>query len=121
MQVPCAGGGKGRPRRLYSLNPASFEQQAIALRGRRQGAATPPAPPARDFVPWIPDLMRLCAERLMCMPTGKLEQAAMNACLSTTKAGAGALIVRQALLAGGSGGALRPPAGSARGRAHSHP
>jgi hypothetical protein len=28
-----------------------------SLRGGRQGATAPPAPPARHYVPWIPDLM----------------------------------------------------------------
>src|SRR5690349_7687711 len=38
------------PRRLLRL-------RSSALRGRRQRAAAPAALPARDFVPWIPDLM----------------------------------------------------------------
>jgi hypothetical protein len=37
MQFAYAASGRGRPRRLYPLNPASFEQQAIALRGGRRG------------------------------------------------------------------------------------
>jgi len=39
VQAPYAGGGARR---------------AGTLRGRRQGAAAPPAPPSRDFVPWNP-------------------------------------------------------------------
>src|SRR5437763_2959510 len=40
---------------LLHVQKASLVPGVGALRGRRQGAAAPPAPPARDFVPWNPD------------------------------------------------------------------
>ena len=50
MQMPCAGGGKGRPRPLHL--------------------------PARGVAPGNPDSMHGHAKRLAHMPTGRMEQAA---------------------------------------------
>src|SRR5215213_1400448 len=83
--------------------PALCIRSAVALRGRRPGAAAPPAPPARDCVPWIPDSMHGCAERLARMLTGNVEPASFNACFGIPYACADGLMVRQASLAGGLG------------------
>jgi hypothetical protein len=44
--LPYVGGGK-----------ALVLEKQFALRGRRQGAAAPPAPPAQGFAPGNPKLM----------------------------------------------------------------
>ena len=88
---------------------------AGALRGRRQGAAAPPAPPARDCVPWNPDLMRRHNKSQTHMLTGNVGQAAASADCGITKACADALIARQASNAGGSG-AQRALGGEREGR-----
>jgi hypothetical protein len=95
----------------------------VALRGRRQGATAPPAPPAQGFALGNPDPMRSRDECLTHMPTGRDQPATgeqrlymygrhvcgqMNAvidnpALGTTEACAGAVIVRQASVAGGLG------------------
>jgi hypothetical protein len=46
------------------------------LRGGRQGAAAPPAPPAMGSAPSNPDLMDVYDECLTRMLTGRAEQAA---------------------------------------------
>src|SRR5262249_31999132 len=59
---------------------------AVALRRRRQGAPAPPAPPARDCVPWNPDLMHSYAENLARMLTGNVEQAFHDPSIGTRHA-----------------------------------
>ena len=66
---------------------------AVALRGRRQGATAPPAPPARDCVPWNPDLMQSHSECRMHMLTGNVEPAAIDISYSILKACADAFIL----------------------------
>jgi hypothetical protein len=55
--------GDGAVEGLLALN-------VVALRGRRQGAAAPPAPPARDAVPWNPDSRHAHTQHLAHMLTG---------------------------------------------------
>ena len=54
-----AAGGTVRSRPGPPLRPFEprFALDSVRLRGGRQGATRPPAPPARDFVPWNPDSM----------------------------------------------------------------
>ena len=87
--VACAAGGKGRPRPLHP----------------RPGASPLGTPIRCSRMP----------KRLARMPTGRSEQAAMNACFGITEACAGALIMRQASLAGGLG-ARCAPSGEREGR-----
>src|SRR4051794_23895660 len=79
--IACAAGGKGEPPPLHPRPGTSslVRLDANCLRGGRQGRAAAPAPPARDFVPWIPDSMHSYAKRLTHMLAGKLEQAAIDA------------------------------------------
>ena len=56
---------------------------AVALRGRRQGAAAPPAPPARDCVPWNPDSMPSHDERQTHMLVGRWEPAVHDRALGS--------------------------------------
>jgi hypothetical protein len=56
---------------------AAGEVQLPYAGGGREATA-PPAPPARGFAPWNPDLMRSLAERLAYMPMGTYKQAAMT-------------------------------------------
>ena len=51
------------------LSHDAFRTTHFRLRGGRQGARSPLATPARDFVPSIPDLMHSHTERLAHMPT----------------------------------------------------
>jgi hypothetical protein len=81
---------------------------ATALRGRRQGAAAPPAPLARDCVPWNPDSMHSYAKRLARMPTGRVEQAIHDPAIGITKACTQGLMVILASFAGGSGACAAP-------------
>src|SRR5438874_12597883 len=76
----------------------------VRLRGGRQGATAPPAPPARSAAPGNPDSMQRYAKRLARMPLGRYEQEIINPGLGTTEAYAGGLIMRQASFAGGLGG-----------------
>ena len=55
----------------------------VALRGRRQGAAAPPAPPARDCVPWNPDSMPSHDERQTHMLVGRWEPAVHDRALGS--------------------------------------
>src|SRR4051812_34218945 len=84
---------RGRRQRAFSL--ASV---LVALRGRRQRATRPLATPARDFVPWNPDLMHSQNTYQAHMPMGRSELAVYDPALSKTEACANALIVHQALL-----------------------
>jgi len=58
-QFAYGAGGKGRPRPLHSSSgkPALHRSDSVRLRGGRQGAAAPPAPPAQGCAPWNPNLM----------------------------------------------------------------
>ena len=77
MKLPCAGDGRDCP----APTPLQI-LKAIRLRGERQGAAAPPAPPPRDFVPWIPDSMLPYAERQARMPAGNPKRRQLNIELS---------------------------------------
>jgi len=44
------------------------------LRGGRQGAAAPPAPPAQGYAPGNPDSMHVSDERPARMPAGRSER-----------------------------------------------
>src|SRR5438128_1988955 len=92
----------------------------MRLRGGRQGATAPPAPPARDYVPWNPDSLPAYAKRLACMPLGRVEQAVHDPDFDTSEACVDALILSYDHLQGVWGRAA-PPVGSARGGAASHP
>ena len=85
---------------------------AGALRGGRQGAAAPPAPPARDFVPWNPDSMHRYAERLARMLTGNVEPAATNACFGITEGMRRCIDRAASINCRGFGGVLRPQWGA---------
>jgi hypothetical protein len=73
------------------------------LRGGRQGATAPPAPPAMDYVPWNPDLMLSYAECSAHMLTGRWEPRAAYPWFGIPKACTDGLIMRQASNAGGLG------------------
>src|SRR5687767_5867747 len=62
---------------LATKSLASALCYADALRGRRQGWAATPAPPARDAAPGNPNSMPSYLKRLACMPLGRGEQEAM--------------------------------------------
>jgi hypothetical protein len=113
----CAAGGQGHaPRGIPCATNG-----AVRLRGRRPGATRPPAPPARDAVPWNPDSMHAHAKRQMHMPLGSGEPPSGSPALGTTEACAGALMMRQATCAGGLGGgspAQRGARGAAPARIH---
>jgi len=47
---------------------------AVRLRGGRQGATRPPAPPAQGCAPGNPDSMQSYAERQAYMPTDRYER-----------------------------------------------
>src|SRR4051812_43197439 len=82
--------------------------RAVALRGRRQGAAAPPAPPAQGFAPGNPDSMHVSAERLARMLMGEVELAAYDPSFGTTEACAEDLILICAFFAGGLGARCAP-------------
>jgi hypothetical protein len=58
---------------------------ADRLRGARQRAAAPSALPAQGFAPGYPDSMPALAERLAHMPTGRAEQATVDASLGVNE------------------------------------
>ena len=78
--------------------PVCFDYRYARLKGScparaaaRGGRA--PAPPARDFVPWIPDLMHRRAKCLTRRPTGNIELAVVDNIFSISKACAGTSIL----------------------------
>jgi hypothetical protein len=110
-----APGTPGQGQRPLEPNLGS-QMDAGRLRGGRPGATAPPAPPARDCVPWNPDSMHACAECLTRMPMGRLEQAGDSPDRGIPEACAGATILRPAAHAGGLGGS-KPTQRGARGAA----
>jgi len=102
--------------RPHFFELAFFVRGAAALRGRRHWATRPPAPPARDFVPWIPDSMLAYAKRQARMLMGRLEQAAAGVHYWHTKGMRRCAHRAASIKCRGFGGALRPRQG-ARGAA----
>src|SRR6478736_5487970 len=98
----------------WNANPYASDN-AGRLRGGRQGATAPPAPPARGAAPGNPDLMRLRYEGQARMLMGRLAQVAAHAHFDITKPCTDGLIVRQAACAGGLG-ARCAPSGEREGR-----
>jgi hypothetical protein len=80
MWLPYAGGAIGsRPWILLHTNSVGTSTHVSALRGQRQGATAPPAPPARGAAPGNPDSMPAYVQRLAYMPAGRLgRQQRMN-------------------------------------------
>src|SRR6478672_1175166 len=83
-------------------------RSAVALRGRRQGAAAPPAPPARGVAPGNPNLRPSRGACLVHMLMGRSELAAAHTCFGIPEACADGLIMRQSSLAGGLGACYAP-------------
>src|SRR3954468_18160362 len=105
-----AAGGKDGPQSVGFL----AMRQADALRGRRQGATAPPAPPDRGIAPWNPKLMHSCAERLTHMAGGRSERLAAIQILAQPRHAPVPASCGKHHLQGVRGRAA-PPAGSATG------
>jgi hypothetical protein len=108
---PLRGAGRLRGGRQGATRPLHLAK-FIRLRGERQRAAAPSALPARGAAPGNPDSMLPLTKCVARMPTGRSELAVSDPCFGTTKACAGTAIVRQASVARGFGGALRPQWGA---------
>ena len=99
---------------------AAFKRGAPALRGRRQGATRPPAPPAQGFAPGNPDSMHTNRKWLMRMPLICRDLLHWPDWLAHTRGMRQCAHYATDITCRGSGGVLRPPVGSARGKARSH-
>ena len=69
--APPMGSARGKARSHIPIG-------AVRLRGGRQGAAWPPAPPAQGCAPWNPNLMHRHAKCLARMLMDNAEQAVAN-------------------------------------------
>src|SRR5215212_6730189 len=71
----CGLGGDGCCGPALALDfQIQYSNKHSRLRGGRQGAAAPHAPPARDFVRSNPDLMHEYAKSLMYMLMGRMKR-----------------------------------------------
>ena len=113
--VACAASGKGGPPPRHFFHDACRSPARRAARGGRA-----PCTPGLGRCPWEPRFDVSPVERLAHMLTGRPKLENINVCFGTTEACADSLIALLTSIAGGLGGRLALPAGSARGGAHSH-